>query len=184
MKGMASKLAVVALALMVAGCSSTSSSDKDAVKPGNNLKGQGGGAGDDGMGGMGRGGASGGGLGGGGGAGGGSGIAGSKHRIFFDLNSSMISDEARKVLIDNARWVSQSGFRKVIVEGHCDERGTREYNLALGQRRADSVKDFLVSQGVSAGSIRTISFGKEQPLVDGHDEFAWGKNRRAEVRGE
>lgn len=183
MKGMASKLAVIALALMVAGCSSTSSSDKDAVKPGNNLKGMGGGMGDDGGAGLGRSGAGGSGLG-GGGAGGGSGIAGSEHRIFFDLNSSMISDEARRVLSENARWISQNGFRKVTVEGHCDERGTREFNLALGQRRADSVKDFLVSQGVSAANVRTISFGKEQPLVDGHDEFAWGKNRRAEVRGE
>jgi peptidoglycan-associated lipoprotein len=103
------------------------------------------------------------------------------HRIFFELNSESVSDEAARILTDNARWIQKRQVREVIVEGHCDERGTREYNLALGQKRAESVKQFLGTQGVDWKIIRTISFGKEKPLVQGHDDFSWSQNRRAEI---
>ncbi|MBF0629230.1 MAG: peptidoglycan-associated lipoprotein Pal [Magnetococcales bacterium] len=101
-----------------------------------------------------------------------------EHRVYFDLNSSIIDAQASNVLAQNARWL---GKRNVTVEGHCDERGTREYNLALGQKRADAAKQYLVSQGVDASRIKTVSYGKERPLVNGHNESAWSKNRRAEL---
>ncbi|MBF0212919.1 MAG: peptidoglycan-associated lipoprotein Pal [Magnetococcales bacterium] len=101
-----------------------------------------------------------------------------EHRVYFDLNSSIIDARAADVLAQNARWI---GKRSVTVEGHCDERGTREYNLALGQKRADAAKQYLISQGVDGSRIKTVSYGKERPLVNGHNEAAWGKNRRAEI---
>lgn len=101
-----------------------------------------------------------------------------EHRVFFDLNSSIIDARASDVLAQNARWL---GKRNVTVEGHCDERGTREYNLALGQKRADAAKQYLISQGVDGSRIKTVSYGKERPLVNGHSEDAWSKNRRAEL---
>ncbi|MBF0294928.1 MAG: peptidoglycan-associated lipoprotein Pal [Magnetococcales bacterium] len=101
-----------------------------------------------------------------------------EHRIYFALNSDEISSTSAAVLTHNARWL---GKRNVTVEGHCDERGTREYNLALGQKRADAVKQFLISQGVEPSRIRTVSYGKERPLVNGHGEAAWSKNRRADL---
>ncbi|MBF0181608.1 MAG: peptidoglycan-associated lipoprotein Pal [Magnetococcales bacterium] len=101
-----------------------------------------------------------------------------EHRIYFALNSDEITPNSASVLTHNARWL---GKRNVTIEGHCDERGTREYNLALGQKRADSVKQFLISQGVEPSRIRTVSYGKERPLVNGHSEAAWNKNRRADL---
>ncbi|MBF0614558.1 MAG: peptidoglycan-associated lipoprotein Pal [Magnetococcales bacterium] len=101
-----------------------------------------------------------------------------EHRVYFDLNSAIIDARAADVLAQNARWL---GKRNVTVEGHCDERGTREYNLALGQKRADAAKQYLISQGIDASRIKTVSYGKERPLVNGHNEAAWGKNRRAEL---
>ena len=77
---------------------------------------------------------------------------------------------------------SGAGQAKVQVEGHCDERGSNEYNLALGERRARAMQDALTSEGVSASSVTTISYGEERPAVEGHDEFAYSKNRRAELR--
>ena len=103
------------------------------------------------------------------------------HRIYFELNSESISDDANRILSDNALWVQQKQPREIIIEGHCDERGTREYNLALGQKRADVVKQFLGTQGVEWSKIRTVSLGKEKPLVQGHDDFSWSQNRRAEI---
>ncbi|MEO5332493.1 MAG: peptidoglycan-associated lipoprotein Pal [Magnetococcus sp. YQC-5] len=101
-----------------------------------------------------------------------------EHRIYFDYNSSLITGQAAEVLSQNARWI---GKRNLTIEGHCDERGTREYNLALGQKRADAAKQYLISQGMDASRIKTVSYGKERPLVNGHSESAWGKNRRAEI---
>lgn len=103
------------------------------------------------------------------------------HRVQFDLNSAILSDEGRRTLIHNAKWIKENNFAEVMVEGHCDERGTREYNLALGQKRADAAMQVLVEHGVSAQTIRTVSYGKERPLVQGHDDYAWSQNRRAEI---
>lgn len=128
-------------------------------------------------------------LGGSGGAGGQGGMGGMdgavmapEPRIHFEFNSALLTDEAQRILRQTARYINQGGQGSVVIEGHCDERGTREYNLALGQKRADEVRDFLVAQGVDGNAVRTISYGKERPLVFGHDEFAWGQNRRAEIR--
>ncbi|MDE3037500.1 MAG: peptidoglycan-associated lipoprotein Pal, partial [Pseudomonadota bacterium] len=87
--------------------------------------------------------------------------------------------EAQKTLQHQAAWLKQYPGVNVTVEGHCDERGTREYNLALGERRAAAAKKYLVSEGIAAARISTISYGKERPAVIGDDEAAWSQNRRA-----
>ncbi|MGN7614611.1 peptidoglycan-associated lipoprotein Pal, partial [Magnetococcales bacterium HHB-1] len=103
-----------------------------------------------------------------------------KHRVFFDFDSALITDDAARILEKNARWLaSQEGT--IVVEGHCDERGTREYNLALGQKRADAVKRYLITQGIDPDRIQTITYGKERPLHRGHNESSWAKNRRSEI---
>ncbi len=102
--------------------------------------------------------------------------------VYFDYDSEGLGDAALGVLAANAQWLKSHAGVRVQVEGHCDERGTIEYNLALGQRRARSVKDHLVRLGVAADRLDLISYGKERPAVDGHDEAAWAKNRRAEFR--
>lgn len=99
--------------------------------------------------------------------------------VNFDLDSSDLSDEAKTTLSANGAYLLKHPEVSISIEGHCDERGTVEYNLALGERRAQSAKDFLVSYGIADGRISTISYGKEQPLDPGHDESAWAKNRRA-----
>ena len=99
-------------------------------------------------------------------------------RVFYALNKSNLSAGARTTLEKQAAWLKKYGSVKVTVEGHADERGTREYNLALGERRANSAKDFLVALGVSPNRIKTISFGKERPVALGHDESSWSQNRR------
>lgn len=104
-----------------------------------------------------------------------------EHRVYFDFNSAMINEMSANILAGNARWLNTFPGSLVTIEGHADERGTREYNLALGQNRADSVKSYLISQGVDAARLRTISYGKERPLVNGHDDYAWNQNRRAEI---
>lgn len=98
-------------------------------------------------------------------------------RVFFDYDKSDLSPDARATLGRQASWLKQYHV-SLVVEGHCDERGTREYNLALGERRANAVKNFLVAQGVSAASVSTISYGKERPAVLGDNEAAWAQNRR------
>jgi peptidoglycan-associated lipoprotein len=98
--------------------------------------------------------------------------------VLFDFDSSQITAEARETLAKQAEWLKQYNSANVTVEGHADERGTREYNLALGERRATSVKKALISLGVEAGRLQTISYGKERPAVDGHDEAAYAQNRR------
>lgn len=100
--------------------------------------------------------------------------------VHFDFNSAMLTAEGEEVLAYNARQLSKTSGR-IQVEGHCDERGTREYNLALGQQRADAAARYLISQGIDASRIKTISYGKERPLVRGHEDQSWAQNRRAEV---
>lgn len=127
-----------------------------------------------------------------GGLGAGSGLAGSVRpgsqedlvanvgdRVFFALDSSSVGADQRPVLERQAAWLAQYPQVTVQMEGHADERGTREYNLALGQRRANSARDILVSQGVSGGRISTISYGKDRPAALGSNEEAWAQNRRA-----
>lgn len=101
--------------------------------------------------------------------------------INFDFDKYNIREGDAGILRENANWfrdAANSG-KKVRIEGHCDERGTVEYNLVLGQKRADSAKNFLVSQGVNGKLLETISYGKEKPVDPGHNEEAWAKNRRA-----
>lgn len=99
--------------------------------------------------------------------------------IYFDFDSSSLTPRAQEILKSNASWLKSNPSVVVEIEGHCDERGTIEYNLALGDRRARGVKDYLVNLGVSSSRMRTISFGEEMPLDPGHNETAWAKNRRA-----
>ena len=100
--------------------------------------------------------------------------------IYFDYDRAIIRDDARGVLDGNAAWMKRFRSAKVLVEGHCDERGTEEYNLALGEKRAKSAQDYLLSTGVPADRLKIISYGKSQPLNPGHDESAWQMNRRAQ----
>ncbi len=99
-------------------------------------------------------------------------------RVFFDYDKSEIKSEGRTILERQAAWLKKYTNVTLTVEGHCDERGTREYNLALGERRATAVKKVLVALGVPAKRISTISYGKERPAVVGSNEAAWAQNRR------
>ena len=100
-------------------------------------------------------------------------------RIFFDTDSSAIRAEAQATLSRQAQWLAQYPTYQVTIEGHADERGTREYNLALGARRAAATRDFLASRGVAATRINTISYGKERPVAVCDDISCWSQNRRA-----
>ncbi len=100
-------------------------------------------------------------------------------RIFFEKESAVISAEALMTLQRQARWLMSYPYISVTIEGHCDERGTREFNLALGDRRAYVVRKFLITAGIDARRISTISFGKERPEAVGSNEAAWEQNRRA-----
>jgi peptidoglycan-associated lipoprotein len=97
---------------------------------------------------------------------------------FFDFDRSAIRDDQKAALTEDVTWLKANARVKITVEGHCDERGTAEYNLGLGERRAKAVKDYLVAAGIAADRIATISYGKERPFVLGHDESAWKWNRR------
>lgn len=97
---------------------------------------------------------------------------------FFDTSKADLRDDTRELLAANAAWLKQHPTVKVQVEGHCDERNTEEFNLALGWRRAFAVKDYLGSLGVDAGRVGVISYGEEKPFAPGHDESAWSQNRR------
>ena len=99
--------------------------------------------------------------------------------VFFAFDSSSLSAEAQAALDTQVAWLKKHDDVNVIVQGHCDDRGTREYNLALGERRANAVKQYLVSQGIEESRISTISYGKERPAVLGNNEAAWAQNRRA-----
>ena len=100
-------------------------------------------------------------------------------RIFFDTDSSSIRADAQATLSKQAQWLSQYGNYAITVEGHADERGTREYNLALGARRAAATRDFLIGRGVASKRLRTISYGKERPVAVCDDISCWSQNRRA-----
>jgi peptidoglycan-associated lipoprotein len=100
--------------------------------------------------------------------------------VYFDYDRALIRDDAKPVLDGNAAWLGKFKTAKILIEGHCDERGTEEYNLALGEKRAKSTQDYLLSLGVSADRIKIISYGKSQPINPGHDESAWQMNRRAQ----
>ncbi len=106
-------------------------------------------------------------------------IAVAGDRIFFGSDSYRLTNVAKDTVRRQANWLMQNPRISVTVEGHCDERGTREYNLALGERRANSVKNYLVEMGVNPSRVNTISYGKEFPEFLGTGEAAWGKNRRA-----
>lgn len=99
--------------------------------------------------------------------------------IHFDFDKYDLTPHAREILANKAYFLKQYPTVKILVEGHCDERGTAEYNLALGERRANSAKQYLVQLGISEDRISTVSYGKERPLDPGHNEVAWAKNRRA-----
>ena len=104
--------------------------------------------------------------------------AGNLKTVYFDYSSAAITGSTRDTLNGNAEYLKTNAAVKVQVEGHCDERGSVQFNLALGEKRAKSVKDYLVAQGVAAGRITVISLGKEKPVSFGHDEESWSKNRR------
>ena len=97
---------------------------------------------------------------------------------FFDFDDASLRDDAKNALENNSKYLEKK-TGSVVIEGHCDERGSVEYNIALGEKRARAAKDFMVSYGVSASRITTISYGKERPFDQGHSEDAWAKNRRA-----
>lgn len=102
--------------------------------------------------------------------------------IYFEYNKSSIRPEYQPVLENIAKWLVTNDRSQLLVEGHCDERGTDEYNLALGERRALAVRRYLVALGASSDRVHTISYGEEKPAVPGSDESAWSKNRRAEFK--
>jgi len=99
--------------------------------------------------------------------------------VYFSFNESGLDSEAKSTLRDQARWLKENPQALIVIEGRCDERGTREYNLALGDQRANAARSYLIAQGISAKRIRTISYGKDKPVVLGSDEESWAKNRSA-----
>jgi len=100
-------------------------------------------------------------------------------RVFFNYDSFELDSDAQELLQDQVAWLKQHSGVSVIIEGHCDERGTREYNLALGEKRAQSVKNYLIGLGISSDRVSTISYGKERPAVVGSNDGAWAQNRRS-----
>jgi len=100
--------------------------------------------------------------------------------IHFEFDSYMLSDQARQILVSKAEYLRTNPDITVTVEGYCDDRGTSEYNIALGERRAQSVKMFLVNLGIATNRLNTVSYGEERPIATGHDEASWAKNRRAQ----
>ncbi len=100
-------------------------------------------------------------------------------RVFFDTDSTELTPTAQATLDKQATWLQQYGRYNFVVEGHADERGTREFNFALGARRAERVKEYLIARGIPAGRIRTISYGKERPVAVCNDISCWSQNRRA-----
>jgi peptidoglycan-associated lipoprotein len=100
-------------------------------------------------------------------------------RVLFGYDSSELDDDDRSVLDNQAKFLNQNPSLKVTIEGHCDERGTREYNLALGEKRASAVKDYLISVGINSERISVVSYGKERPQVLGSNKAAWSMNRRS-----
>lgn len=101
--------------------------------------------------------------------------------FYFDFDTAEIKQEARDVLVAHARFLANNPSQNVRIEGHADERGTKEYNLALGERRANAVQRFLIVNGASRGQLETVSYGEEKPAVMGSSESAWAQNRRVEL---
>ena len=116
------------------------------------------------------------------GAGGLASASAAQRTVYFDYDSYVIKPEFQSLIANHARFIKSQGARKVSIEGHTDESGGREYNLALGQKRADAVRSALSILGVSSSQMESVSFGKEKPAVQGSDEAAYAKNRRAEIR--
>lgn len=100
--------------------------------------------------------------------------------IYFDYDQAVIVEGQKEIMLKNSQWLKANPQARIKIEGNCDERGTAEYNLALGQRRADAAKDFLEGLGIYSKRMQTISYGFERPLQQGHDEAAWAKNRRVD----
>ncbi len=100
-------------------------------------------------------------------------------RVFFATNESVLTTASRETLRKQAAWLRKNSEITVVLEGHADERGTREYNLALGERRANAAKDYLMTYGISSSRISVISYGKERPVDSGSNPLAWSKNRRS-----
>ncbi len=105
--------------------------------------------------------------------------AGVPDRVFFATNESILTTKSRDTLRKQAAWLRKNSSINIVIEGHADERGTREYNLALGERRANAAKDYLMTYGISASRISVISYGKERPVDSGSNPLAWSKNRRS-----
>jgi peptidoglycan-associated lipoprotein len=102
--------------------------------------------------------------------------------VYFDFDSYVLRDEYKPLIESHARALSAAKTKKMVIEGHTDERGGREYNLALGQRRAEAVAKSMMLLGATDGQLEAVSYGKERPASEGHDEAAWAKNRRAELK--
>ncbi len=102
--------------------------------------------------------------------------------VYFDYDRASIRDDQKAALRDNAAAIRAGSWSTVVIEGHCDERGSEEYNLALGERRANAIKQYLVDSGVASSRLDTVSFGEASPAVRGHTESAWSQNRRSEFR--
>lgn len=111
-------------------------------------------------------------------------IAGMLNTIYFAFDKHDLTDDARRTLQANSQVMKSHGDFSFVIQGHCDERGTIEYNLALGQKRADAVREYLVTLGVPAGKLRVVSYGEERPAAQGGSESAWSRNRRAEFEAE
>ena len=105
--------------------------------------------------------------------------SGVKDRVFFATNETVLTTASRETLRKQAGWLRKNSKITVVLEGHADERGTREYNLALGERRANSAKDYLMTYGISSNRISVLSYGKERPVDSGSSPLAWSKNRRS-----
>ena len=106
----------------------------------------------------------------------------SKRSVYFDFDSNVVKDEYKGLVQAHAKYMVDKKDSRIRVEGNCDERGSREYNLALGQRRAEAVKKVMTVLGVQEGRIETVSFGEEKPASAGHDEAAWAQNRRGDIK--
>jgi len=105
----------------------------------------------------------------------------SSNSVYFAFDSSDLDAAARATLDGYAEWLNANASNNITIEGNCDERGSREYNLALGQRRADSIRDYLSSRGVNASRVDTVSFGEERPVCQGTGEACWAQNRRGDI---
>ncbi len=106
----------------------------------------------------------------------------SKRSVYFDYDSNVVKDEYRGLVQAHSRYLADKRDAHIRIEGNCDERGSREYNLALGQRRAEAVKKVMTVLGVSDSRIESVSYGEEKPVAPGHDEAAWAQNRRADIK--